>query len=79
MSAKGASDQLAVRRQRGLKLLRAGRSTAPIAEQLGVTARTVRRWRHEAQSPKPRRPLGRPKRLTAQQLHQLEQDLKRGA
>ena len=79
MRAKGTSDQLAVRRQHGLKLLRAGKSTAQIAEQLGVTARTVRRWRQDAKSPKPRQPLGRPQRLTAHQRQQLEQALKRGA
>jgi transposase len=79
MRATGTSDQLAVRRQHGLKLLRAGKSTAQIAEQLGVTARTVRRWRRDAQSPKPRQPLGRPQRLTTHQWQQLEQALKRGA
>ena len=81
MRSKGTAEQLATRRQQGIKLVRAGKSTTVIAEQLGVTARTVRRWRQEAQSPQSKRkhPLGRPSRLTTRQLQQLEQELKRGA
>ena len=51
MRPKGASEQLTVRRERGLALLEAGKSAAEVAELLGVTERTVRRWRQEANHP----------------------------
>jgi transposase len=81
MRSKGTSEQLASRRLQGLKFLRAGKSTSETAAQLGVTMRTVRRWRQEDQSPAPKtkRSQGRPCRLTVQQMRQLEQDLKLGA
>lgn len=81
MRPKGTSEQLAARRAQGLALLAAGKSTAQVAERLGVTDRTVRRWRQEAKQPKRRakRPPGRPSRLSAAQLRRLERELKRGA
>jgi len=81
MRPKGTSEQLAVRRRQGLKLLRAGKPTTEIAGRLGVTARTVRRWRQETKRPKPRakRAPGRPSRLTTKQVQRLETELKRGA
>jgi transposase len=65
----------------GLKLLRQSKPTAEIAERLGVMARSVRRWRQEAQCPQPKakRPPGRPSRLTAKQVQRLAKELKRGA
>jgi transposase-like protein len=51
MRPKGTPEQLAAGRQQGLALLVAGKSTAQVAERLGVTNRTVRRWRQEAKRP----------------------------
>jgi transposase len=81
MRPTGTSEQLAARRRQGLRLLGAGKSTTEIAERLGVTARSVRRWRQEVQCPKPKaqRPPGRPSRLSAKHLQRLEKELKRGA
>jgi transposase len=81
MRPKGTPEQLAARRARGLALLAAGKSPAQVAERLGVTERTVRRWRQEARRPKRRakRPPGRPSRLSPAQLRRLERELKRGA
>lgn len=81
MRPKGTPEQLAVRRAQGLALLAAGKRTVEVAERLGVTDRTVRRWRQEAKRPKRRakRAPGRPSRLSAAQLRRLERELKRGA
>ena len=81
MRPKGTPTQLAARRGRGLALLEAGMRAAEVAELLGVTDRTVRRWRQEASRPRrgAKRPPGRPSRLSAQQLRRLERALKRGA
>lgn len=78
----GTDKQLAKRRKRGLALLRQGKTPREVAATLGVTERSVRRWRQESRRPKhqkPARPPGRPSRLSAQQLQRLEQELKRGA
>ena len=82
MRPLGTNEQLAVRREHGLCLLRQGKSAREIAEQIGVTERSVRRWQQEAKTPnrKPhqRRP-GRPCRLAASQIRQLARNLRRGA
>jgi transposase len=82
MRPLGTSEQLAARRERALKLLDAGQSPAQVAPQVGATAQSVRRWKREAQQPKPkanRRAAGRPSRLSSAQLRELAQALKRGA
>ncbi len=77
----GPPQQLAERRQRGLDLLGQGQSPQQVAERIGVTDRSVRRWQSEAKRPpRPsRRKPGRPRRLTAAQLRRLERALQRGA
>ena len=82
MRPTGTNEQLAVRRERGLILLRQGKSPQDVAEQVGVTERSVRRWQHEAERParkKRQRPPGRPCRLSESQVRRLERNLKRGA
>jgi len=82
MRPTGTNDQLAVRRERGLSLLWQGKSPQHVAEQIGVTERSVRRWQHEIERPKHKkrqRPPGRPCRLSESQVRRLERNLKRGA
>jgi transposase len=77
----GTTQQLAIRRQRALDLLRQGQSPQQVAEQMGVTDRSVRRWQFEVKHPRrpARRKPGRPRQLTAAQLRRLERALQRGA
>ena len=82
MRPLGTDKQLAERRKRGLALLRQGKTPREVAAALGVTERSVRRWRQDSQHPKhktPARPPGRPSRLSPKQLKRLEQELQRGA
>jgi transposase len=80
----GTSKQLAARRKRAKALLRSGQSPNRVAQRVGVTVQSVRRWRREASGPKrqpkrqPRGP-GRPGRLNASQCRCLLRDLARGA
>ena len=72
------------RRKHALKLLKRGRSLNEVAEVVGVTLRSLRRWRQEAKRGKrkqqsSRRIPGCPCRLSCGQLNQLKQKLKRGA
>ncbi len=80
----GTAKQLAHRRQRARALLRSGCSAVEVAQRVGTTAHSVRRWRREAH----RRPVkrlrsarrpGRPSRLSTTQLAQLRAALKEGA
>ena len=81
MRPKGTIEQLNARRDRALALLRQGQKPSEVAAAVGVTDRTVRRWREVAGKPKRRanRPPGRPRRLTAAQVRRLERELRRGA
>jgi transposase len=77
----GTTQQLAERRRRALDLLNQGQSPQQVAEHVGVTDRSVRRWRSEVKHPAhpARRKPGRPRRLTTAQLRRLERALQRGA
>lgn len=78
----GTNEQLAARRKYALTLLRRDWNAGEVAETVGVTVRSVRRWWQAATTSKrkkPSRPPGRPSRLSAQQLRRLENALKRGA
>jgi len=79
----GTTKQLAQRRQRALHLLRDGQTPTQVAQHVGATAQSVRRWRRELRQPKRKRrrpaPPGRPSRLSAYQLRRLVSALKRGA
>ena len=79
MRPKGTDQQLAARRDRALALLRAGKRPIDVAAAVGVTDRTIRRWRTEARHPKRRGPKGLRPRLTAAQVGRLERELKHGA
>lgn len=80
----GTIKQLTQRRQRALGYLRHGQSPKEVAQRVGTTERSVRRWQQHAKLPKPKRRLnprapGRPSRLSAAQLQHLLRALKRGA
>jgi transposase len=80
MRPYGTAKQLAARRRRALALLRGGASRRQVAGQVGVTTRSLRRWRAVARQPKrPAAKLGRPARLADSQMRCLVQMLKRGA
>jgi transposase len=82
MRPYGTSEQRTVVRQRAFDLLAEGLDSAEVAQRLGVTERSLRRWQHEARHPQrktaKRRP-GRPSLLSVKQLRQLEKALERGA
>lgn len=80
MRPKGTDEQLAARRERALALLRAGLRPVDVAAAVGVTDRTIRRWRVAAGRPRRKRqPAGRRPKLTAVQQRRLERELRRGA
>src|SRR5688572_18980217 len=79
----GNPKQLSERRQRALKLLKGGKRSTQVAQLLGVTPRSLRRWRQAAKIRRPprraKRSPGCPCRLTPKQLKRLERSLARGA
>ena len=80
----GTSHQLAARRERALVLVRQGHTPAQAAQVIGVTSRSVQRWRRDTLRPRNEReqnskPPYRPCRLTPQWLRKLEQALLKGA
>ena len=81
MRTKNDKAALDEKRKLALKLLDEGKPASEVAEIIGVTSRSVYRWREQRKNPPKRseRPLGRPKKLTSEQLQQLEQELLRGA
>lgn len=81
MGTIGTSEQVERRRKRGLHMLKQGQSTTAVARRLGVSARTVRRWRQEQQAGEKRvvKRRGQSCRLTSKQLTKLEAELDRGA
>jgi transposase len=83
MRTIGNAGQRAARRQKALALLKQGRATAAVASSVGVSRRSIQRWRREALSPPSRKTraqvMGRPPRLMTRQVRQLETALARGA
>jgi transposase len=80
----GTSKQLKLRRQRALTLLRRGQTPKQVAQRVGTTARSVRRWQHQAKHSKPKhrvhpRPPGRPSRLSPTHIRRLLRALEQGA
>ena len=75
----GTAEQLAARRARAMLLLSQNRRIVDAAAAVGVTERTVRRWREPAPPRHHRRAPGRPVRLSTRHLRRLERELKRGA
>ncbi len=81
MRPPGTSEQLEKRRRRALELLRQNYTAREVAGRVGVTERSVRRWREAAEHPKrksQRRP-GQASYLTPPQIRKLERELLRGA
>jgi transposase len=82
MRPYGTSEQLARRRQRARDLRRRGLSPQQVAQRIGVTARSVRRWQQASKRPQRKRAArgpGHPCRLTGSQLRRLARALGRGA
>lgn len=82
MRTIGNAQQLAARRERALHLLARGQATSAVADAVGVSQRSVQRWRREAAAPPRSRcapVMGRPPRLTAKQIVRLKTALARGA
>lgn len=82
MRPYGTSEQRAAVRQRAFALLTAGLDSAGVAQRVGVTERSVRRWQQEARQPKrqgAKRGPGRPSYLSPKQLRHLEKALDKGA
>ncbi|WKZ45818.1 MAG: IS630 family transposase [Anaerolineales bacterium] len=81
MRPYGTSEQLQVRRDQAINLLKQGKTVAEVAAQLKVTERTVYRWKYEQKygKPKSERPPGKPAYLSKEQLQQLEKELLKGA
>jgi transposase len=82
MRPYGKSGQLAKRRKRALELLEGGKRVKEVAQLMGVSERSIRYWRKEAQDPKDKsntRPPGHPSRLSEEQLKELEKALLQGA
>src|SRR5262245_30662172 len=80
----GTPKQLQQRRKQALRLLRHGWRPNQVAELVGVSSRSLRRWRKAGRSAKSKRRLahrspGRPSRLSAAQLQYLQQRLACGA
>jgi transposase len=80
----GTSKQLKKRRQRALTLLRHGQTPKQVAQRVGTTARSVRRWQQHAEHSKLKhrvnqRPPGRPSRLLPAQIRRLFRALEQGA
>jgi transposase len=80
----GTARQLAARRERVLRLLQRGHAPAELAEVIGVTLRSIQRWRRAAYHPRAkrlqsRRSACRPCRLTAQPIERLRKALLKSA
>jgi transposase len=81
MRIKHNQQALAEKRKLALKLLDEGKPAGEVALLVGVTIRSVFRWREQRDHPprKSERSPGRPTKLTGEQLQKLEQELLRGA
>jgi transposase len=82
MMPDGKSDQRAAVRQRAFDTLATGLKPAEVAQCVGVTKRSVRRWQQEARGPTRKKTKCGPGRLSfpsKQQPRQFERALARGA
>ena len=81
MRPYGTSTQLQKRHEQAWALLDQGRTVEQVAKQVGVTARSIYRWRQAEKYPKEKseeRP-GKPAYLSRIQTQRLEKELLRGA
>jgi transposase len=81
MRIQGTNEQADERRARGLELLGKGLTCKRVASRIGVSKRTVERWRQDEREGvrRVRKKAGIRPRLTTKQLGRLERELKRGA
>jgi transposase len=81
MRIHGSNAAADARRARGLSLVAAGQTCRQAARRMGVSRRTVERWRHDEQAggSRQQRNPGPLPRLSPAQLRWLERELKRGA
>ena len=81
MRPYGTSKQLQKRRQEAQELLERGNTVEQVAKQVGVTARSMYRWKQEVKHPKEKseRQPGKAAFLLEGQIKQLEKELSRGA
>ncbi len=82
MRSYGNSEQLAKRRRRALELIDSGKRIKEVSKIIGVTERSVYRWKIDEKEPpdkSDRRPIGRPRRLSNDQLAELSKELMQGA
>jgi transposase len=81
MRPYGKSSQLQKRCAQAQAFLAQGETVEKTARRVGVTARSIYRWRQEEKHPKKKNkaPLGKPAFLSKTQIKRLEKDLLRGA
>ena len=81
MRTKNDKPILEEKRKLALKLLDEGTSASKVAELVGVTVRSVYRWRDQRENPpkKSELPPGRHSKLSSEQLQRLEEELLCGA
>jgi len=84
MRPPGSPEELERRRRRAMALLAEGHGPTEVARLVGVDRRSVRRWksahrRHGERALRARPASGRPPKLLARQLAQLERRLLKGA
>lgn len=81
MRPYGTSTQLQKRRREAQELLEQGHTVEQVAKQVGVTARSIYRWRQEEKHPKKKseRQPGKAAFLSKDQAKRLERELSRGA
>lgn len=81
MRSYGTSKQLQKRRREAQRLLEKGCTVEQAAKRVGVTARSIYRWRQEEKRQKKKKGAspGKPAFLSAAQIKRLEKELLRGA
>lgn len=81
MRTQGTNAQVDERIARGMTLLEQGLSCAEVGDQIGVSTRTVERWRKDARDgvKRVRKKSGMRPRLTEKQVARMVTALKRGA
>ena len=81
MRPYGTSAQLQKRRVQAKELLVKGQTIEQVAKQVGVTARSIYRWKQVEKHPKKKKakPPGQPAYLSKEQIKRLEKELLRGA
>ena len=81
MRPYGTNIQLQKRRVQAKELLAKRQTVEQVAQQVGVTARSIYRWKQAEKHPKKKeaKPPGQPAYLSKEQIKRLEKELLRGA